>query len=131
MSKFDLTTTEGKEEALKDLNCRCLEAFKESGIKLEDNTMIVVHNRSILIGLRKDDFNFEFGSKIKIYSEIQPYEQENKISIASCGLFDPTDKASYTRILNSAKCLQNWNIICKIVNEFCTECINLYEEMYK
>lgn len=92
--------------------------LRSNGVELSDDVVCRIYDSVIRIRLDT------FGSDIELYAiyydeEISLGNKENRILFGASGSFDPSDKASYWRTIHAASILKNWDIVCKLVNDYC------------
>jgi hypothetical protein len=136
----NLTTEEGRKQALKEIENSFLASLKANGVELSDNAVCALNGSGITIGVSATGLYAEKGHKMAFASEIELYAkrhyydsdyQENQINFGSSGSFTPNDKESYWRIIHAASVLKNWNVVSDIVNTHCKMYNDLAKEIYE
>lgn len=104
-----------------DVRAAMLDHLKEAGIKLPIHTNTEIGTASITIGMQDTDKGqMAFGSEVTIYVPIDKFLEYEKIRISfgSCGSFDPSNKASTSRVILAASILENWDKVVEILKKF-------------
>lgn len=134
--KFDLTKEEGREQAITELNSRCLKEFHKKIGGLCPDAMLFTHDRTIQIGVKETDETDKWFGHIAFASDLNLYdvdndfvwgEKEASINFGSSGKFNPTVKASYWRTIHAAALLKKWNVTTALLSKYC----NLYKKLRK
>ncbi len=137
---YDLTKTEDRIEALKQLNGEFKQALKDAGVKLHDNTIVGIYSSHIEISIEDTDpessyfNNSAFASEIYINcDELSTYKaSSNKISMSSVGAFDPNDNdIQKLRMIHMGSLIEHWENVSKLTTEYCQKHIELCKEIKK
>lgn len=127
---YDLTTQEGREKAIKDINYECHRTFVTSFRDIGRDAIFNVSYNQIEIGLKEtnpesDYFGMAaFGSEVTIYDKQDNVlcERAAEMNYGSMGVFNPkSSPASYWRTIHAAALLRDWAFTEKMVNVYCRE----------
>lgn len=130
----EITIQECIYDTRKTLSAQLLGTLKNLGLHIADNAMVVIHETQVEIGIRKDEYNFEFASEFPIYSRKTPYggeKIENSMNVSSSGTFNPNNTSPFWRTVHAGEVLKNWEAVCEIVNHFCGLFTNFLETLRK
>lgn len=137
MKTFDLTTEQGRKDAIKDLNESFISDLRKE-IELCPQPYARVGANSIELAPLETDEKSPyfgvgiFGSEITLMSK-KGYlfsDTENYINYGNTGKFNPSDKGSYWRTVHAANILQNWDAVISIVEKYCGKYAELEKEIF-
>jgi hypothetical protein len=135
----DLTTLQGRKEAIKEIENSFLAELRNNGIELSEEAVCRIYENSIELGIIAIGKYAEKGYKMAFASDIQLYvkpdnifgSKENEINFGSSGYFNPSVRESYWRTIHAASILKNWGIACEIVNKHCKMYSDLCKKIFE
>ena len=124
----NLTTKEGRTDAINTIEKSFLTALRVSECDIADDAVCIVERTCIKLGIaaigdyKKKGYKVEFASEISLYAAEQNStfrRRENEINFGSSGCFTPEVRASYWRTVHAASILKKWTTVTEIINDHC------------
>lgn len=132
----DLTTQQGRSEAISEIENSFLNTLRVSGFDIADDAVCIIDRSKIEFGIKsnKEGWLIDYQSVIDLYAERKGkgdvfYDRENEINFGASGSFNPNDKACYWRTVHAGEILKKWKTAIVIINEHCKAYAKLEKEM--
>ena len=130
-SNHDLKTEEGRICAINEIKESFLQTLKTIGVELADDSVCIVYDTSITLGVKstRPNYYFEFASEVELKPSLSYFGNgEPSINFGSSGKFDPSIKSFYWRTIHAASILKNWDKVVEAVNTHCKMIKDLEKE---
>lgn len=131
MKTINLTTTEGRIEAVRALNLECKNSFKREGIEICEDALFALSRVRLEISIKSPNMEEReslFASEVSIYCK-SDIRDNFSISVGSSGNITPEDIGPFWRVIHTANILNNWNIACELVMYYCNKYSKLIEDI--
>lgn len=119
--KTNLKTKEGRIRDIDELTSNCRTAFVKAGIEFSVESKVEIYKNALFISLTN------YSRDISLYSG----NIDITINIGCSGEFNPQNKIAYWRAITTASILKNWDVVCRIVNDYCMKYTELCQEIDK
>ena len=135
--KFDLTTQEGRTDAITELTGQCKREFIKRLKDISTDAIFKLSDKHMEISLMcTDESDKHYFGRAAFASEVTLYDTDtdfrNKeacINFGSAGSFNPTVLASYWRTIHAATLLKKWDITTNLLSKYCLAYKTLVKEI--